>query len=222
MSTASSFAICLVWLLLQLLGSSIRYHFKAIEIRILKGRGPHLPIGHDSFGSWGKECAQGLTPSSWYAKNASPNASHRLPQHFQCASPSLGRPYLSHLWHLLISFCLFISLKTYPLDIDECRISPDLCGSGICVNTPGSFECECFEGYESGFMMMKNCMGKQLELFLSRLETNRAQTLAQPWLVSGLLTACLARSCGVGEHPHMSDRKSAPRWLLGSPNLLAP
>lgn len=44
-------------------------------------------------------------------------------------------------------------------DIDECRISPDLCGHGSCVNTPGSFECECFEGYESGFMMMKNCMG---------------------------------------------------------------
>uniref|UniRef100_A0A8C9F640 Fibrillin-2 n=1 Tax=Pavo cristatus TaxID=9049 RepID=A0A8C9F640_PAVCR len=43
-------------------------------------------------------------------------------------------------------------------DIDECRISPDLCGSGTCVNTPGSFECECFDGYESGFMMMKNCM----------------------------------------------------------------
>lgn len=47
----------------------------------------------------------------------------------------------------------------YVADIDECRISPDLCGQGICVNTPGDFECECFEGYESGFMMMKNCMG---------------------------------------------------------------
>lgn len=59
----------------------------------------------------------------------------------------------------LISFCVFFLLNT-GADIDECRISPDLCGSGICVNTPGSFECECFEGYESGFMMMKNCMGK--------------------------------------------------------------
>lgn len=54
---------------------------------------------------------------------------------------------------LLIFFFLF-------LDIDECRISPDLCGQGRCVNTPGDFECECFEGYESGFMMMKNCMGE--------------------------------------------------------------
>lgn len=52
------------------------------------------------------------------------------------------------------------TLSTFCLpDIDECRISPDLCGPGACVNTPGSFECECFEGYESGFMMMKNCMG---------------------------------------------------------------
>lgn len=45
-------------------------------------------------------------------------------------------------------------------DIDECRISPDLCGRGQCVNTPGDFECKCDEGYESGFMMMKNCMGE--------------------------------------------------------------
>ncbi len=45
-------------------------------------------------------------------------------------------------------------------DIDECRISPDLCGQGRCINTAGDFECECFEGYESGFMMMKNCMGE--------------------------------------------------------------
>lgn len=45
-------------------------------------------------------------------------------------------------------------------DIDECHISPDLCGRGTCVNTPGSFECECFHGYESGFMLMKSCMGR--------------------------------------------------------------
>lgn len=70
---------------------------------------------------------------------------------------------------------VFISLKPRELDIDECRISPDLCGSGICVNTPGSFECECFEGYESGFMMMKNCMGKRAPLLLP-VRNPRAQT----------------------------------------------
>lgn len=61
--------------------------------------------------------------------------------------------------HLKLSL-IFFSLHYCKTDIDECRISPDLCGSGSCVNTPGSFECECFDGYESGFMMMKNCMGK--------------------------------------------------------------
>ncbi|TSK53727.1 Fibrillin-2 [Bagarius yarrelli] len=52
-----------------------------------------------------------------------------------------------------------ITGRPFYKDIDECAISPDLCGQGTCVNTPGSFECECFDGYESGFMMMKNCMG---------------------------------------------------------------
>ncbi|NXQ48045.1 FBN2 protein, partial [Catharus fuscescens] len=40
-----------------------------------------------------------------------------------------------------------LSGRPFYKDIDECRISPDLCGHGSCVNTPGSFECECFEGY---------------------------------------------------------------------------
>ncbi|XP_043853205.1 fibrillin-2-like [Dromiciops gliroides] len=52
-------------------------------------------------------------------------------------------------------FSLFKSLKS---DIDECKISPHLCGSGTCVNTPGSFECECSEGHENGFMKMQNCI----------------------------------------------------------------
>lgn len=57
-------------------------------------------------------------------------------------------------WYSFAATCCFCA------DIDECRISPDLCGRGQCVNTPGDFECKCDEGYESGFMMMKNCMGK--------------------------------------------------------------
>lgn len=58
------------------------------------------------------------------------------------------------------SACMSFVLLFLLVDIDECRISPDLCGPGRCLNTPGDFECECFEGYESGFMMMKNCMGE--------------------------------------------------------------
>ncbi|XP_025835498.1 protein crumbs isoform X2 [Agrilus planipennis] len=32
------------------------------------------------------------------------------------------------------------------LDIDECSLGEDLCGPGICVNTPGSYVCNCTEG----------------------------------------------------------------------------
>lgn len=64
-------------------------------------------------------------------------------------------------------------------DIDECRISPDLCGHGTCVNTPGSFECECFEGYESGFMMMKNCMGKEQTHKLKRYTCRQHEIVGQ-------------------------------------------
>lgn len=67
-------------------------------------------------------------------------------------------------------YCLMFCFVLFsPIDIDECRISPDLCGQGRCVNTPGDFECECFEGYESGFMMMKNCMGERYILLRTRL-----------------------------------------------------
>lgn len=68
-------------------------------------------------------------------------------------------------------------------DIDECHISPDLCGQGTCVNTAGSFECECFEGYESGFMMMKNCMGE-----LGTQTQKQIQTILSIWTNSGTST----------------------------------
>jgi hypothetical protein len=51
-------------------------------------------------------------------------------------------------------------MSSLPTDIDECHISPDLCGQGACVNTLGSFECECFPGYKSSIMLAKTCMGE--------------------------------------------------------------
>ena len=38
-------------------------------------------------------------------------------------------------------------------DIDECALDTDGCNQG-CINTPGSFQCNCSEGYqlnEDGF-----------------------------------------------------------------------
>ena len=36
-------------------------------------------------------------------------------------------------------------------DINECRISSNVCGNGTCENTPGGFSCDCYPGYESTF-----------------------------------------------------------------------
>lgn len=53
---------------------------------------------------------------------------------------------------------LMIIFKTS--DIDECRISMvDICTPGRCVNEPGTFRCECNEGYK-GIMMNQMCVGK--------------------------------------------------------------
>ena len=45
-------------------------------------------------------------------------------------------------------------------DIDECRISSDLCGNGTCTNIAGSFRCDCFSGFENAPMMMEVCVGE--------------------------------------------------------------
>ena len=45
-------------------------------------------------------------------------------------------------------------------DINECRISAELCGNGTCVNIPGSFRCDCFSGFENAAMMMEVCVGR--------------------------------------------------------------
>lgn len=47
---------------------------------------------------------------------------------------------------------LFLSLFLLPVrlsvEVDECVISPDICGHGFCYNTAESYYCICDEGYK--------------------------------------------------------------------------
>ena len=53
--------------------------------------------------------------------------------------------------------CTFYTVSF--IDINECKIAEGICGPGRCINTPGSFRCECQPGYRNS-MMMEMCMGK--------------------------------------------------------------
>lgn len=33
------------------------------------------------------------------------------------------------------------------IDIDECNITKGICGHGICINVPGSYQCYCEPGF---------------------------------------------------------------------------
>lgn len=59
-----------------------------------------------------------------------------------------------------------------PTDINECEVFPGVCTNGQCVNTQGSFRCECAEGLtldSSG----RTCVGKERE---KRQEVTRSNT----------------------------------------------
>lgn len=47
------------------------------------------------------------------------------------------------------------------LDINECLLHPNICGTAICKNTQGRYECECPEGYTYN-STSKNCEGGSL------------------------------------------------------------
>lgn len=76
--------------------------------------------------------------------------------------------------NLMMSLRLPFMFLSFSTDINECIVHPGICINGICVNTDGSFRCECREGFSldaSG----RNCVGMYrislIYLVMSLLET---------------------------------------------------
>lgn len=42
--------------------------------------------------------------------------------------------------------CIILTNNFSPLDVNECEVFPGVCLNGRCVNTQGSFKCQCPEG----------------------------------------------------------------------------
>lgn len=55
------------------------------------------------------------------------------------------------------------------IDVDECSVKPSICGTAVCKNTPGDFECECAEGYRYS-PTSKSCEGRVVVMSLLMVE----------------------------------------------------
>lgn len=46
-------------------------------------------------------------------------------------------------------------------DINECTENPNACQNGYCVNLPGTYKCDCYDGFKTSYDG-KQCIGKYL------------------------------------------------------------
>lgn len=61
------------------------------------------------------------------------------------------------------SCILCFNFPLLSLDTNECLDNPGICQNGICINTDGSFRCECPFGYNLDYTGVK-CVGEMVSL----------------------------------------------------------
>uniref|UniRef100_A0A2K6UV65 Fibrillin-2 n=1 Tax=Saimiri boliviensis boliviensis TaxID=39432 RepID=A0A2K6UV65_SAIBB len=62
----------------------------------------------------------------------------------ECLQLVISSPFLNFSSFLMTLDCFWLFWST---DIDECKVMPNLCTNGQCINTVGSFRCFCKVGY---------------------------------------------------------------------------
>lgn len=64
------------------------------------------------------------------------------------------------------------------VEIDECILMPTMCNHGSCLNTPGSFECQCNRGFVYD-VVSHQCIGEESPMRLLHLYDKRITEIFQ-------------------------------------------
>lgn len=117
-----------------------------------------FPISADS------SCVPSMLPFVWMMK-----------RHHECWLLVISCQFLNFLVpnqfypQIYIDFYLvLVSFLFWPTDIDECKVMPNLCTNGQCINTMGSFRCFCKVGYTTD-ISGTSCVGKARHLCIWEL-----------------------------------------------------
>lgn len=92
------------------------------------------------------------------------------------------------------------------LDVNECLESPGICSNGQCINTDGSFRCECPMGYNLDYTGVR-CVGECC-LHVTHLESSILVLIFQAsWVVVGFTEpVSIASNCFFFSHLIFSSR----------------
>lgn len=76
------------------------------------------------------------------------------------------------------------------LDVNECSENPGICINGACINTDGSFRCECPFGYNLDYTGV-NCVGEWMGNYVLTGRVRNGQSLSQTFLYISAVPAKL-------------------------------
>lgn len=84
--------------------------------------------------------------------------------------------------------CSSVSSSHHPLlrtlaDLNECRAKPGICKNGRCINTVGSYRCECNDGFEPS-LTGTECIGKLKHRLCRRSSNSVIQSNTRPLFLS--------------------------------------